>query len=58
LEAALNSVANSHTSYRPLGPNSNTTAFATLRNAGFSPQVPAGVWAPGKDDTINMGGGP
>lgn len=52
LQTALNAVGNSRTPYRPLGPNSNTTVYTVLRNAGFTPQVPAGVWAPGKDDTI------
>ncbi len=58
LETAFAAVGSSRTPYRPLGPNSNSTVYTALRSAGFTPQVPSGVWAPGKDDPISGAGGP
>jgi hypothetical protein len=40
--------------YNPLGPNSNTTVFTALKNLGLAPAAPGSVWAPGKDQSMNV----
>jgi len=52
LVAQMDAVGASQTRYNPIGPNSNTTVFTVLKNMGLDPAVPEGVWAPGKDQSI------
>lgn len=56
LEAQINAIETTNTRYNPLGPNSNTTVTTALGNAGFSADLPDGVWAPGSDQRIETSG--
>jgi hypothetical protein len=54
LKAQMDAITASHTRYNPLGPNSNSVVFESLKNIGATPQVPDDVWAPGKDTAIDV----
>jgi hypothetical protein len=52
LKKAFDAITASKTRYSPLGPNSNSCVFTALKQVGIAPQVPDGVWAPGRDVPI------
>ena len=54
LQAQIAAITASKTRYNPLGPNSNSVVFTSLKNVGITPQVPDDLWAPGKDTAIDV----
>jgi hypothetical protein len=54
LTAQMDAITASHTRYNPLGPNSNSVVFTSLKNVGITPKTPDDVWAPGKDAEIDV----
>lgn len=49
----MKKVNNAHIHYNPLGSNSNSVVFTTLKNIGVIPKLPENVWAPGHDTPIS-----
>ena len=48
----MEKINNAHVDYNPLGPNSNSVVFTTLKNIGITPKLPEDVWAPGYETPI------